>query len=123
MFQIETFFGIDSCLCFIPIKALGNDIFVMLYFSLLFTFFVNRIEIKYDHENIIVNEEKNEPKICSSSLEKQPQYNASCSDLSLTSTVFIDKRQKNNSVDSGLNDTTNIETTTKRNSVSEIVAM
>ncbi|KAL7041668.1 hypothetical protein ACKWTF_000847 [Chironomus riparius] len=83
--------------------------------------YVQRIEIKYDHENTA--EEKNEPKICSSSFNKHNHHIASCTDLSLTSTPVIEKRQKKNrSIDSGLNDAAN-DSSTKRNSVSEIVAL
>ena len=103
-----------------PIEALESDIFVILL-NILLLFFVNRIEIKYDHENI--TEEKNEPKICSSSFNKHHHHIASCTDLSLTSTAIVEKRQKKNrSIDSGLNDAAN-DSSTKRNSVSEIVAL
>ncbi|XP_070492600.1 uncharacterized protein [Chironomus tepperi] len=82
--------------------------------------YVQRIEIKYDHKNTA--EEQNEPKICSSSFNKHHHHIASCTDLSLTSTSIVEKRQKNRSIDSGLNDAAN-DSTAKRNSVSEIVAL
>lgn len=85
--------------------------------------YVQRIEIRYNDENINEENNKNEPKICSSSLDKQQKHNASCTDLSLTSTSLIEKRQKNYSIDSGLNDTHAIDSTTKRNSVTEIVTI